>query len=165
MVTPILPLIMNLRSDPFESAMDESGAWENWAFELLWIFTPMGGEVKNFLSTIPDYPFQMGNTLSAGGINYSLIEKAKAMKNMQDLINKIDSNQTPDSPLYTFFPNLKHLELTNDEREIVIAIREGKSNKEIAYDRNTTLSIIKHKIFQLYKKCGINSRWELISLL
>ena len=90
MVTPILPLIMNLRSDPFESAMLESGAWENWAFEQLWLFIPMGVAVKGFLSTIPDYPFQMGSTLSAGGVNYSLIEKAKAMKNMQDVIMKLD---------------------------------------------------------------------------
>jgi arylsulfatase len=90
MVTPVLPLIVNLRSDPFESAMIESGAWENWAFENLWLFVPVQIEVKNFLSTIPDYPFQMGSTLSAGGVNYSLIEKAKAMKNMQDVIMKLD---------------------------------------------------------------------------
>lgn len=55
--------------------------------------------------------------------------------------------------------------LTDEERSIVSAIGEGKSNKEIAFDRDTTLSIIKHRIFQLYKKCGINSRWELLSLL
>lgn len=51
------------------------------------------------------------------------------------------------------------------EMDIIRAIIQGKSNKEIAFDNNTTLSIIKHRIFNLYKKCGINSRWELINLL
>ncbi|MBN2051151.1 MAG: hypothetical protein JW760_11935 [Spirochaetales bacterium] len=55
--------------------------------------------------------------------------------------------------------------LTGEERDIVAAIAEGKANKEIAFERNTTLSVIKHKIYQLYKKCGINSRWELLALL
>jgi arylsulfatase len=90
MVTPVLPLIVNLRSDPFESAMDESGAWENWTFENLWLFVPIQVEVKNFLSTIPGYPFQAGSSLSAGGVNYSLIEKARAMKNLEGLINQMD---------------------------------------------------------------------------
>ncbi len=90
MVTPILPLIVNLRSDPFESAMVESGAWENWAFENLWLFVPIQVEVKNFLITIPDYPFQMGSSLSAGGVNYGLIEKAKAMNNLKELIIRMD---------------------------------------------------------------------------
>ncbi|MDN3643070.1 arylsulfatase [Lutimonas halocynthiae] len=90
MVTPVLPLIVNLRSDPFESAMDESGAWENWAFENLWLFVPIQVEVKNFLYTIPGYPFQAGSSLSAGGVNYSLIEKARAMKNLEDLIKQMD---------------------------------------------------------------------------
>ncbi|MBB6479559.1 helix-turn-helix transcriptional regulator [Spirochaeta isovalerica] len=61
------------------------------------------------------------------------------------------------------FADLYHL--TDEEKEIAIAIGEGKSNKEIAFERNTTLSIIKHRIYQLYKKCGINSRWELLKLL
>jgi len=55
--------------------------------------------------------------------------------------------------------------LSEQEIEIIRSIIQGKSNKEIAYDNETTLSIIKHKIFNLYKKCGINSRWELINLL
>jgi hypothetical protein len=55
--------------------------------------------------------------------------------------------------------------LSKEEKDIVKSIIQGKSNKEIAFDNETTLSIIKHRIFVLYKKCSINSRWELINLL
>ena len=55
--------------------------------------------------------------------------------------------------------------LSEQEIEIIRCIIQGKSNKEIAFDKGTTLSIIKHRIYSLYKKCGINSRWELINLL
>ena len=40
--------------------------------------------------TIPSYPFQAGAFLSAGGVSYGLIEKAKAMKNLEDVILKLD---------------------------------------------------------------------------
>ena len=51
------------------------------------------------------------------------------------------------------------------EKEIISLIVQGKSNKEIAWEQQTNLSKIKRKIFQIYKKCSINSRWELMSLL
>lgn len=91
MVTPVLPLIVNLRSDPFESAMIESGGWEDWAFENLWLFVPVQVEVKKFLMTIPGYPFQMGSTLSAGGVNYNLIKDTKTMKNIEEIMIKLDN--------------------------------------------------------------------------
>ena len=91
MVTPVLPLIFNLRSDPFERAQLDSGAWENWAFEQLWLFIPVQGKIGSFLLTIPDYPFQAGGTLSASGINYGLIEKVGAMKKLEDLVDQLDT--------------------------------------------------------------------------
>jgi len=57
------------------------------------------------------------------------------------------------------------MNLDDDEKELIKRIVQGKSNKEIAYENNTTLSIIKHKIYNLYRKCSINSRWELINLV
>ena len=91
MVTPILPLIFNLRSDPFERAQIESGAWENWAFEQLWLFIPLQVEIGTFLLSIPDYPFQAGSSLSASGINYGLIEKVGAMKKLEGLVEQLDA--------------------------------------------------------------------------
>ena len=54
--------------------------------------------------------------------------------------------------------------LSEEETEIVTAILSGSSNKEIAFDRKLTLSTIKHRIYQIYRKCGIRSRWELFAL-
>ena len=31
---------------------------------LLWLFVPVGQKVKEFLSTIPGYPFQQGGTIN-----------------------------------------------------------------------------------------------------
>jgi arylsulfatase A-like enzyme len=91
MVTPILPLIFNLRSDPFERAQEDSGAWENWAFEQLWLFIPVQAKIGSFLATIPKYPFQSGNTLSASGINYSMIEKVGALKKLGELVDSLET--------------------------------------------------------------------------
>jgi DNA-binding CsgD family transcriptional regulator len=51
------------------------------------------------------------------------------------------------------------------EKEIITLIAQGKSNKEIAWAQQANLSKTKRMIYGIYKKCAINSRWELISLL
>jgi hypothetical protein len=53
---------------------------QKWAFENIWLFIPVQGKIGSFLRTIPDYPFHPGNSLSATGINYSLIERVRATK-------------------------------------------------------------------------------------
>lgn len=55
--------------------------------------------------------------------------------------------------------------LTEEETSLVMLISQGMSNKEIAFEWQISLSKVKHKIHILYKKCGIHSRWELISML
>ena len=91
MVTPILPLIFNLRSDPFERAQLDSGAWEKWAFENIWLFIPIQHKIGSFLRTIPEYPFQPGSSLSASGINYALIEKVGALKNLEEVAARLET--------------------------------------------------------------------------
>jgi arylsulfatase len=90
MVTPFAPLIFNLRADPFERAQYESGAWETFAIDQMWLFVPLQSAIKDFLITIPEYPFQMGSSLSAAGINYDLFRRAGAMKQLDGLINQLD---------------------------------------------------------------------------
>ncbi len=90
MVTPNVPMIFNLRADPFERAQIDSGAWENFAAEQLWLFVPLQATIKEFLVTIPDYPFQMGSSLSASGINYDLFRRAGAMKQLEVLKKQLD---------------------------------------------------------------------------
>ena len=91
MVTPFAPLIFNLRADPFERAQTDSGAWENFAIDQMWLFVPLQGVIKDFLVTIPEYPFQMGSSLSAAGINYDLFRRADAMKRLESLTKQLDT--------------------------------------------------------------------------
>jgi len=47
-----------------------SGAWETFAIDQMWLFVPLQQSIKEFLVTIPQYPFQMGSSLTVSGINY-----------------------------------------------------------------------------------------------
>ena len=85
MVTPNAPMIFNLRADPFERAQQDSGPWETFAVDQMWLFVPLQQAIGEFLSTIPEYPFQLGNSLSASNINYDLFRRADAMKHLKDL--------------------------------------------------------------------------------
>jgi arylsulfatase A-like enzyme len=80
------PAIVNLRADPYEKAMFEAEmGYLRWYADNMWIFVPIQVVIKDFLSTIPDYPFQKGSSLSAAGINYGLFEKMEAMGRLQEL--------------------------------------------------------------------------------
>ena len=88
MVSPILPIIFNLRADPYERG-DDSGAWETFLFENFWLFIPMQEKIKEFLMTIPQFPFQAGASLTATGINYDLLQRAKAVKQLEALTERL----------------------------------------------------------------------------
>jgi hypothetical protein len=56
----------------------------------MWLFVPLQAAIKDFLVTIPEYPFQMGSSLSATGINYDLFRRADAMKQLERLKEQLD---------------------------------------------------------------------------
>ena len=56
LVTLRFPKLFNLRRDPFERADWESGAYETWRFERLFLITPGAAYVGKFLGTFKDYP-------------------------------------------------------------------------------------------------------------
>ena len=51
----------------------------------MWLFVPVQAQVKSFLVTIPDYPFQQGGSLNAAGINYQTLKAADALKRLKEL--------------------------------------------------------------------------------
>lgn len=55
--------------------------------------------------------------------------------------------------------------LNERETKLIMGILEGQSNKEIAWQQEITLSVVKHGLFQLYQKCGVKSRLELLKEL
>jgi arylsulfatase len=42
-------------------------------------------KIKNFLMTIPQFPFQEGSSLNAAGINYQTLKAAAALKRLNEL--------------------------------------------------------------------------------
>ena len=56
LVTLRFPKLFNLRRDPFERADYESGAYETWRFERLFLISPGAAYVGKFLGTFQKYP-------------------------------------------------------------------------------------------------------------
>jgi arylsulfatase len=55
-VTLRFPKLFNLLRDPFERADWESGAYETWRFERLFLITPAAAYVGKFIGTFKEYP-------------------------------------------------------------------------------------------------------------
>jgi arylsulfatase len=69
----------------------ESSMYMRWYGDNMWIFVPIQGQVKKFLMSVPQFPFQEGGSLSAGGINYNTLKAAAALKRL----NEIESLGSP----------------------------------------------------------------------
>jgi arylsulfatase len=82
---PTWPVIVNLRADPYEKAPEESGLYLRWYADNIWLFIPVQRQLKSFLDTIPQFPFQQGSSLNAANIDYSTLATMQAMKRLQDL--------------------------------------------------------------------------------
>ena len=80
------PMITHLRADPYEVAWEEGEmGYLRWYADNMWLFVPVQAKLKEFFMTIPDYPFQEGSSLSAGGINYNSLKAMKAMNMLKEL--------------------------------------------------------------------------------
>jgi arylsulfatase len=79
------PLIVNLRADPYEKMPFESMMYMQWYADNIWLFVPIGLKVKEFLVTIPQYPFQEGSSMSPSNINYNTLKAAAALKRLQEI--------------------------------------------------------------------------------
>jgi arylsulfatase len=82
---PGWPMIINLRADPYEKAPHESGMYIRWYGDNIWLFVPVQQKLKEFLMTIPQFPFQEGMNLNAAGINYQSLKAAQALKRLEDI--------------------------------------------------------------------------------
>ncbi len=93
-IVPNWPLIINLRADPYE-IMHEHGemGYLRWYADNMWLFVPMQEKLKEFFVTIPQYPFQEGSSLTAGGINYNSLKAMKAMDMLKELGERFPTNQ------------------------------------------------------------------------
>jgi arylsulfatase len=51
-----MPIVTNLRADPWERYQDESGLYTKWWGQHLWAMVPAGAVVGEFLKTFKEYP-------------------------------------------------------------------------------------------------------------
>jgi hypothetical protein len=51
-----MPLVENLRMDPFERASDEGAGWTRWMGERMFVFAPAGAYVGQWLQSFRDFP-------------------------------------------------------------------------------------------------------------
>ena len=58
------PILVNLRADPYEKMPFESQMYVRWYADNMWLFVPIGQKVKEFLATIPQYPFKRAKSCS-----------------------------------------------------------------------------------------------------
>ncbi|MCY1180550.1 hypothetical protein D9M73_210020 [compost metagenome] len=78
-----VPELTNLLADPLQTARKESDMARRWAADNIWLFVPIQAKVKEFLGTIPQYPFQEGLSFGVGNINYQSLAIRKAMMGLQ----------------------------------------------------------------------------------
>ena len=84
------PIIVNLRTDPYEKAYNESQLYGRWYADNMWLFVPIVRKVKEFIGSIPQYPFQEGQSLNAGDINYNTLKMAQILKQLNVLQGEPD---------------------------------------------------------------------------
>ena len=83
---PAWPLVVNLKADPYEEAWEESGMYLRWYAEnTMWTFVPTQQKIKEFFSTIPDFPYQTSSSLTASGLGYQTLRNAELIERLQNV--------------------------------------------------------------------------------
>jgi arylsulfatase len=80
---PNWPLIINLKADPYEVMWKESTMYIRWYADNMWLFVPIQAKIKEFLGSLPGYPFQEGSSLSASGINYRSLKAMQVLEQLE----------------------------------------------------------------------------------
>jgi arylsulfatase A-like enzyme len=78
-------LIENLRMDPYERGLDEGGGAMDFLARNIWLLVPVQGKIKEFFSDFNQFPYQEGNSLNAGNINYGTLRQQEALRRLKEL--------------------------------------------------------------------------------
>ena len=68
-----------------EGARADSQMYMRWYADNMWLFVPVQQKIKEFLVTLPGFPFQQGSSLNASDINYNSLQAMQAMKRLKEL--------------------------------------------------------------------------------
>jgi arylsulfatase len=83
--TPSWALITNLRMDPYERGFEEGGEAMKFFAQQIWLLVPIQAKIREFFADFDQYPYQLGGSLNASGINYGMLRQQDAMKRLKDL--------------------------------------------------------------------------------
>ena len=78
------PVIIHLKADPYEHAWEHSGMYMRWMADNMWLFVPIQDQIQNFLQSLQGYPFQEGQALNAGNINYQSLKALQILKQITE---------------------------------------------------------------------------------
>ena len=80
------PLIINLKADPYETMWkDGEMGYLRWYADQMWTFVPVQQKLQQFMATIPEYPYQSGESLNAAGISYQTLKVQEVMDKLKTL--------------------------------------------------------------------------------
>ena len=71
--------------DPYERGLDEGGGATEFLARNIWLLVPVQGKIKEFFSDFNDFPYQAGNSLNAGNINYAMLRQQDALRRLNEL--------------------------------------------------------------------------------
>ncbi len=80
------PLIINLKADPYEKMWKHGEmGYLRWYGDQMWTFVPVQQKLRDFMATIPEYPYQAGESLNAAGISYQTLKVQEVMEKLKTL--------------------------------------------------------------------------------
>jgi DNA-binding NarL/FixJ family response regulator len=121
--------------------------------------TRLPGAVRVVITSFGD----KDNVLAAlnGGADY-LLEKPFTVRQLADLLNRLLAERNEAGQVdQLFVRRLATLPLTAREREMVVLVLKGLSNKDIAEVLNIGEQTVKNALAAVYQKLGVASRGQL----
>lgn len=102
---PTWPQVVNLKADPHEKGMHESEMYLRWYAEnTMWTFVPVQQKLKEFISTLGDYPFQQSSSLSVANFASDTLVRANALRRPEALESTMRAPRQFSNRLYFTSP-------------------------------------------------------------
>jgi len=92
------------------------------------------------------------------------LKKSLRENNMKNFMKKI-GNMLVESEENDFQEKYEKYKILQKEKEVIELLTKGHEYKNIAYKLNLSESAIKKRIRNIYKKCGVQNKIELLNLL
>jgi arylsulfatase len=54
-----------------------------WMADNMWLFVPIAAQIQKFVASLEGYPFQEGQALNPGGLNYRSLKALKVLEEMK----------------------------------------------------------------------------------